>query len=51
MTDRDIQEGYFNRDVREWRRELVDDDGFRDTLSHSGMESEAPAGTTEPPSG
>lgn len=31
-TDRDIQEGYFNRSVEEWQDEIADDDAFRSTL-------------------
>jgi hypothetical protein len=32
LTDRDIQETYYNRDVEEWRTEITEDMEFRATL-------------------
>jgi Phage portal protein, lambda family len=32
LTDADVQETYFNRDVEEWRKEIQDDNDFRKLL-------------------
>jgi len=33
MTDRDIQETFYNRDVDDWREEVLEDDEFRQQLT------------------
>lgn len=33
LTDRQIQETYFNRSVEDWREEVQEDKGFRDSLA------------------
>jgi hypothetical protein len=45
ISDRDIQERYYNRDVDDWRAEIEDDDAWRATLLASGMELQS---STEP---
>lgn len=37
MTDRDVQEKYFNRDVEDWREEVREDAEFRKELLDSGL--------------
>lgn len=37
LTDRDIQETYYNRDVEDWREEVRDDLAFRKELLDSGL--------------
>jgi len=37
MTDRDIQETYYNRDVEDWRAEVREDAEFRKELLDSGL--------------
>lgn len=32
LTDRDIQETYYNRDVEDWRQEIEEDDAFREHI-------------------
>ena len=32
LTDKDIQEQHFNRDVEDWRRQLQEDKAFRDSI-------------------
>lgn len=38
MTDADIQDEYFNRDLDTWQEEIEEDDKFRTTLSSQGQE-------------
>lgn len=38
MTDRDIQERYFNRDVEQWRAEVQEDHEFRMSLKQTEMD-------------
>lgn len=49
MTDRDVQETYFNRDVEDWRAEVKDDAEFRKELLDAGlmMDVEEQAATVE----
>lgn len=44
MTDADIQERYFNRDLEVWQEEIEADDEFRNELDSPGLET-----TPEPP--
>lgn len=44
MTDADIQEEYFNRDLDTWQEDIKEDDKFREDLTSPGLES-----TPEPP--
>jgi hypothetical protein len=37
LTDRDIQETWYNRDVDQWRTDVLEDDKFRKGLEDSGM--------------
>jgi capsid protein len=41
MTDRDIQEGYYNRNVDDWREEVMEDDKFRESLPSQKAERQA----------
>lgn len=44
MTDRDIQETFYNRDVEDWRKEVLEDDEFRKDLTpFNETESEEPS--------
>lgn len=43
ISDRDIQERYYNRDVDDWRAEIEDDDVWRASLLASGMEPSPPS--------
>jgi len=52
LTDADIQEQYYNRDVEVWRDEIEEDDKFRDSLAAPGVDStppppEAPPGQSD----
>lgn len=38
MTDADIQDEYFNRDLDTWQDEIQEDDKFRTSLSSQGLE-------------
>lgn len=39
MTDADIQDEYFNRDLDTWQEEIKSDDEFRDTLTAPGLDA------------
>lgn len=41
LTDRDIQEQYYNRDVDDWREEVMEDATFRETLPDVKAERDA----------
>lgn len=41
LTDRDIQEQYFNRDIETWREEVMEDDAFMETLPSVKKDREA----------
>lgn len=54
LTDADIQESYYNRDVDDWREEIEEDDEFRAGLENSGFDAAKPAPGEEdqtPPGG
>jgi hypothetical protein len=38
MTDADIQDEYFNRDLDTWQEEIKEDDSFREGLTSTGLE-------------
>lgn len=40
LTDRDVQEGYYNRNVDDWREEIMQDAKFRETLPDVKAERE-----------
>lgn len=48
ITDRDIQEEYFNRDVDDWREEIAEDEEFRNKLVPEPEELEVPEESEEP---
>jgi hypothetical protein len=41
MTDRDIQEGYFNRNIETWQEETKEDDEYRESLPSTKADREA----------
>lgn len=42
MTDADIQDEYFNRDLDTWQEEIKEDDSFREGLNAPGVEAAPP---------
>lgn len=48
LTDADIQEGYYNRDVETWRDEIREDQKFRDELEPVNPEDRPPPVAPEP---
>ena len=48
LTDRDIQEEYYNRDVEDWRDEIEEDDKFREDILDFNQKT-APEPAPKPP--
>lgn len=40
ITDRDIQEGYYNRDLEDWQEEVLEEKEFRDSITPAPPESD-----------
>lgn len=51
MTDADIQDEYFNRDLDTWQEEIKEDDSFREGLTAPGLEAAPPEPLADGPPG